>query len=59
MAKIVSLRLFSKQKAREEHRKRAAENAAKYGQPQSQREKEAARLAKLNSHLDGHKRDDP
>jgi len=59
MSEIINLRTFSKQKKRELHAKKAAENAAKYGRTKAEKkaEEEAAKTAARR--LDGHKRADP
>lgn len=56
--KPVNLRLKRKQLAREEKRKKAAENAARFGRSQANMEFERARMRQLVKMLDGHKRDD-
>jgi hypothetical protein len=55
--KPINLRLKRKQQAREEKRKKAAENAARYGRSRVNMDFEMARMRHLAKMLDGHKRD--
>jgi hypothetical protein len=59
MAKIVNLRLFSKQKQREARALAAAENAAKFGQTKAERARIKAESDLQKSRLDAVKREDP
>jgi hypothetical protein len=59
MAKIVNLRLFSKQKQREARAQTGAENAAKFGQTKAERTRIKAEADLQKSRLDALKRDDP
>jgi len=59
MAKIINLRLRSKQKQREERAVKAAENAVKHGRTKAQKQAERAAAEASARQLDGHKRTDP
>ncbi len=54
MSKVTNLRTFAKQKAREEKRATASENAAKHGISKAERvlnaAREESRLRKLDAH---------
>ena len=59
MAKIINLRLRSKQKQREERAAMAAENAVKHGRTKAQKQAERAAADASARQLDAHKRADP
>jgi hypothetical protein len=59
MSEVISLRTFSKQKKRELHARKAAENAAKYGRTKAEKKAELAASEAAARRLDGHKRTDP
>jgi hypothetical protein len=59
MSEIINLRTVSKQKKRELHARKAAENAAKYGRTKAERKAELATSEAAARRLDGHKRTDP
>ena len=59
MAKIINLRLRSKQKQREERAVKAAENAVKHGRTRAQKQAERAAAEAMARMLDGHKRAEP
>lgn len=55
---IVNFNKARKAKARHKKVIKAAENRVKFGMKKSEKEKAKALTEKLQSHLDGHKRDD-
>ncbi len=59
MSEIVNLRTFSKQKKRQIHAEKAAENAAKHGRTKAQKKAESDAAEAAARRLDGHKRADP
>lgn len=54
MAQITNLNRFRKDKAREEKRRTAAENAARHGQSKAEKDLARARREKAARDLDGH-----
>lgn len=56
--KVVSFSRARKTRARDEKKRRADGNAAKFGRTKAEREAETARAAKLAERLEGHRRDD-
>ncbi|MDO5643530.1 MAG: DUF4169 family protein [Paracoccus sp. (in: a-proteobacteria)] len=58
MSTITNLNRFRKQKARQEARARADENAAKHGRSKAQKLAEKSDQDRASRHLDGVKRDD-
>ncbi|WBU63360.1 DUF4169 family protein [Paracoccus aerodenitrificans] len=58
MTQITNLNRFRKQKSREEARKQADANAAKFGRNKAQKAAEKADRDRAAGHLDGVKRDD-
>lgn len=59
MAQVTNLNRFRKQKARDDKRKRGAENAARFGQSKAERDLTRARTDKAARDLDGHRTDNP
>jgi hypothetical protein len=59
MSEIINLRTVSKQKKRQMHAGKAAENAAKHGRTKAEKKAELAALDSAARRLDGHKRTDP
>lgn len=57
MSKITNLRTVKKQMAREDKRRKADANAARHGRSKAERGRVADTVAKLNTHLDAHRRD--
>ena len=57
MSTPVNLNRFRKQKARDEKRAQADENAARHGRTKAERELDEARARKARAALDGHRRD--
>lgn len=57
-ARIVNLRTRRKQKARQDRKAEADENAAKHGQPKAVRDLAEARKELEARRLDGHRRND-
>ena len=55
MTKIINLKSVRKTRAREDQRQKADANAVKHGQTKSAKKHAAAKVAKQNAHLDGHK----
>ncbi|MEL6679912.1 MAG: DUF4169 family protein, partial [Pseudomonadota bacterium] len=58
MSKVINLRQARKAKARSADRARADANAAKHGRTKAERTDADRAKARLDRHLDGHKRDD-
>ena len=56
---IVNFNKARKAKARRQKEIKAAENRVKFGMKKSKKEKAKVNLQKLNTHLDGHKREKP
>lgn len=58
MSQITNLNRFRKHKARDETRKEADANAARFGRTKAQKAAEAEEARRAARHLDDHKRDD-
>ena len=58
MAEIVNLNKFRKQKSRQASKRQADENAVKFGQTKSDKDRDAEALRKLTDLIDQHKLDD-
>lgn len=56
-SKVVNLRAARKARQRGEKRAAADANAARHGRSRAERDAAEAERAKLDDHLDGHKRD--
>jgi len=56
--KLVNLSRARKTRARDEKRRKADQNAARFGRTRAEREAEAARAAKAARDLDAHRRDE-
>lgn len=59
MADIINLRRFKKQTARDDARKAADANSAKFGRTKADRDVFEARTAKAAKDLDGHRLEKP
>lgn len=57
MSQITNLTRFRKQKAREDARRQADENAAKFGRTRAQKDAEARDAERAAQHLDRHRLD--
>ncbi|MEM9843737.1 MAG: DUF4169 family protein [Pseudomonadota bacterium] len=57
MSTPINLNRFRKQKARDEKRAQADENAARHGRTKAERELDEARARNALAALDGHRRD--
>lgn len=57
MGKPVNLNRYRKQKAREQAKARADENALKHGRTKTEKSLENARQNQIVTHLDQHRRD--
>ena len=58
MSKIVNLSRARKTRARDEKRRKADVNAAKFGRSRAERDAEARAAKKAARHLDQHRRED-
>lgn len=57
MSNVVNLNQFRKIKAREDHRRKGDENAAKFGRSKSEKAAQKAQKDKSKRDLDGHELD--
>lgn len=55
--RVVNLRAARKTRARDEKRRKADENAARFGRSKLERAKTEDQKERLDRHLDGHRRD--
>ena len=57
MSDIVNLNQFKKKKARQDEKRRADENAVKFGRTKAEKELEKARAAQARKALDAHRKE--
>ncbi|WP_298835722.1 DUF4169 family protein [uncultured Roseobacter sp.] len=58
MSKPVNLNRFRKDRARQERRAQADENAVRFGRSKAEKELEQSRRAQSERRIDGHRRDE-